>query len=117
MSDHLSELRRQRALLQQHADWLDREIAACSGSQPAVPSSAAAPKPAVDPSENIALESMASLPDPVQASQQARRGCFLYLILALVLIGAALAAIFHFRYGDRPMLFMEHDASQTETGR
>ena len=117
MSDRLSELRRQRALIQQHADWLDREIAACSGPRPAVPAPVAAPQPAINPPENLALESVVSLPDPVQASQQARRGCFIYLILTLVLIGAVLAAIFHFRYGDRPLLFMERDASQTEVGR
>jgi hypothetical protein len=117
MSDRLSELRRQRALIQQHADWLDREIAACSGPRPTVPTPVAAPKPVVSQPESVALESMVSLPDPVQAGQQARRGCFLYLVLALVLIGAALAAIFHFRYGDRPLLFMERDASQAEVGR
>jgi len=115
MSDRLSELRRQRALLQQHADWLDREIAACGNTQPAAP--VTAPKPVVSPAENIVPESAVSLPDPVQAGQQARRGCFLYLILTLVLIGAVLAAIFHFRYGDRPLLFMERDASQGEVGR
>ncbi len=117
MSDRLSELRRQRALIQQHADWLDREIAACSGPRPAVPAPVAASKPAVSPPENVALESVVALPDPVQASQQARRGCFLYLFFALVLVGAVLAAIFHFRYGDRPLLFMEHEANQAETKR
>jgi hypothetical protein len=117
MSDRLSDLRHQRALLQQHTDWLDREIAACSGSQPSVPAPTAATKSDVSPPENVALEPVVPLPDPVQASQQARRGCFLYLILALVLIGAIMAAIFHFRYGDRPLLFMERDASQAEAGR
>ncbi len=101
----------------QHADWLDREIAACSGPQSTVPAPVAAPQLAVRPAENIALEPVVALPDPVLASQQARRGCFIYLIIALVLIGAVLAAVFHFRYGDRPLLFMDRDASQAEAGR
>lgn len=35
MSDRLRELLRQRALLQEHLAWLDREIAAASGAQAA----------------------------------------------------------------------------------
>lgn len=44
MSDRLSELLRQRALLQEHLAWLDREIDAAARSSSS-PSSAALPRP------------------------------------------------------------------------
>jgi hypothetical protein len=57
MSDRLAELRRQRALLQQHADWLEREIAdeqrkakAPHGLNPAV-AAARGTRPASHPAE------------------------------------------------------------------
>jgi hypothetical protein len=49
MSDRLSELLRQRALVQQHLAWLDGEIADASGNQapsPHAPATFAPPKPA-----------------------------------------------------------------------
>jgi hypothetical protein len=45
MSDRLQQLLRQRALLQEHLAWLDREIAEASGGAP-TPAPAATPSPA-----------------------------------------------------------------------
>ncbi|MBP6506943.1 MAG: hypothetical protein KA257_05205 [Opitutaceae bacterium] len=115
MSDRLAELLRQRALLQQQADWLDREIAACTAAgQPSAPapspvvSTAAVPVPAATPSPELEFAS-AYTPDPVGTQRQVKRGCFIYFCIALVLLGAALFAAFSLLYPDRPMLFMEKD--------
>lgn len=49
MPDRLAELRRQRALVQQHLAWLDAEIAAAEGEKPpATPAAAPAQAPATE---------------------------------------------------------------------
>lgn len=112
MSDRLSDLRRQRAAIQQHLDWLDREIAAQAGPAtmpaPVVPTPVpAAPSlvPAVA-APDAALTDLGQ-PDPANAAQQAKRGCLISLAVALVIFFAAIFAIFFFAYGDRPWLFMD----------
>ncbi len=111
MSDRLNELRRQRALVQQQADWLDREIAACADSQPPPPAaSALAPVPsAPEPTVSLTIEDQIYTPDPAGASAQAKRGCLLYFALAFFLLAVGLFAFFYLRYSDRPLLFMEKD--------
>lgn len=97
--DRLSELRRQRALVSQHLEWLDREIAA---AEPLAPSPAPAP-PESDPRPMVIMPEYA--PDPEGAQRATKRGCLLYAALALVLFFAVLAAIYFWRYRDRPLLF------------
>jgi hypothetical protein len=101
----LNELRRQRALVQQHLDWLDREI------------TGAAPPPALpppDPTPPVPTAAPVYEPDPVGASQAARRGCLLYAALTLALLAAALVALYFWRYRDRPLLFAPAKAAQGE---
>jgi hypothetical protein len=107
MSDRLTELRRQRALIQQHADWLDHEIAGLSG-RPAAPT----PPPAA-PASSVSPDSppVAYTADPVAAVRQVRRGCLLYLVAALALLGAMLLTIYLLHYRDRPLLFMERSST------
>jgi len=97
--DRLSELRRQRALVSLHLEWLDREIAAAE--PPATP-----PAPAPLESGPRSMGIMPEYaPDPEGAQRATKRGCLLYAALALVLFFAVLAAIYFWRYRDRPLLF------------
>jgi hypothetical protein len=109
MSDRLTELRRQRALLQQHADWLDREIAACLPAAPRP--TAAVPQPAnpVARPETPAVTEELYTPDPVSAGAQARRGCLLTVAVAALLFFALGATIYFVYYRDRPLLMMERE--------
>lgn len=93
----LAELQRQRDLVREHLNWLDKEIAAELGP-------ASLPALTVIP----ALEAAASLPvpDAVGAATSARRGCFLVFATAMVLIVIALVAVYFLRYRDRPIIFM-----------
>jgi len=125
MSDRLNELRRQRALVQAQADWLDREIAACGDAKPApdatpavAPVAAAANRPSL-PVHAVTPEEQIYTPDPIGASQRAKRGCFLYFVLILALLGATLLVFYFTHYRDRPLIFMEKDgeASSTATGQ
>ncbi len=109
MSDRLAELRRQRTLVQQHLDWLDREIAtvetaALPRDHPPKPVPAATVPAAVTPP---ATEAYA--PDPAATQQEVKRGCLLWLVAGLLILGAVFAAIYFLAYGDRPLLFMERE--------
>ena len=121
MSDRLTDLRRQRAVIQQHLEWLDREIAAAPASSPAQPTPAEVrPVPVAAPSTPVVITSEGILPelgqpDPVNAARQAKQGCLLYLAVALVVLGATIFIIFHFAYGDRPWLFMDRGAAAAES--
>jgi hypothetical protein len=121
MADRLSELLRQRALLQEHLAWLDREIAAAS-DRPAAPQ---VPAPVVPPAAPVALPAAASLPArvtvavpaaPVAVSAEAapladeildqyrvptqtlqtdvRKGCLLYFVGAFVLLFGIVAVLY-----------------------
>lgn len=108
VSDRLAELRRQRALVQQHLDWLDREIAL---NQSALPrENPPEPGPAAHaraPVSSVATD--AYTPDPAATQQEVKRGCLLWLIAGLLLLGTIFAAIYFLAYGDRPLLFMERE--------
>jgi hypothetical protein len=111
MSARLQELLRQKALLDEQAAWLAREIAteqARTGASPApiVPPPAAAsvssPGPAaptdrLPPSLDAEAESIIDrYRDSAQTAQQrVKRGCILYFIGALALIALGVLAI-HF---------------------
>ncbi|MFW6217715.1 MAG: hypothetical protein ACOC4K_01845, partial [Verrucomicrobiota bacterium] len=49
MDDELQELKRQRALIQRHLDWLDRRIAAAAGGDASPAPSAQPPEPPEPP--------------------------------------------------------------------
>ncbi len=107
MSDRLQELLRQKALLTEHAAWLDREIALEQAwSAPAAPGSAiqppaaqieprAAPTPAATPGSapGIPVEYRS---EPKKLGQDVTRGCLIYFVIALALVGIGFAAIFLF---------------------
>ena len=110
MSDRLAELRRQRALVQTHLSWLDREIAAAAANadSPAdssprretapatvAPSSAALVAGPVPPSTSAAdsiLERYRTEPGTLQ--RDVRQGCFLYFAAACVLLGLGVLAMY-----------------------
>ncbi|MBI2518314.1 MAG: hypothetical protein HYV95_15650 [Opitutae bacterium] len=106
MSERLQELQRQRALLQEHLAWLDREIATEQGrpapTGPATPPSPLSPLPLPPTPRPVA-----SAPDrDVDAllaqysektgnvKQDVRRGCFLYFAAAFALVGLAVLALY-----------------------
>jgi hypothetical protein len=110
MSDRLNELRRQRALLQQHLDWLDREINREAGPATPVVSSPSTPTSPQDVT-TATPEAMPGdfIPDPESAGRQARLGCWLYLVAAFALLGAILLAIYWTNYRDRPLFLMDRN--------
>ncbi len=119
--DRSAELRRQRALIQEHLAWLDREIADAEN--------AAAPSPLVtrrlgSPDTDVLDEDRSpgsimahgDTPEPTASAleleakaeavmaearigsadleRDVRRGCFLYFTAALVLLGATVAGLY-----------------------
>jgi hypothetical protein len=108
VSERLNSLRQQRALARQQLDWFDREIAALEA---ATQSGAVAADSSVEPAGNNSALPIpdAFTPDPVATGQEVRRGCLLWAVAVVLVIGAALAAVFIFAYGDRPLFFMDRD--------
>jgi hypothetical protein len=124
MSDRLAELRRQRALIAEHLAWLDREIAAAEKSSPtgvaspvsvgALPVSgapkivelparpAAAPihvatpmTPVASVTENQADEILGQYRvAPTALKEDLRKGCLLYFVGALVLLGLVVVGLY-----------------------
>lgn len=111
MPDRLAELRRQRALVQEHLAWLEREIAATESAggkiaaevRPAIPASplprpSASPAPITPPSPpsdasiDKLLEQYRSAPGSVK--QDVRKGCLLYFALALAVFAASVAVLY-----------------------
>jgi len=110
MSDRLNDLRRERTVIQAHLEWLDREIAVQSNagantSAPAPTSAALAanaslgtisqPLSAAAPSSSeidVALDSYRQ--DPVALQSDVRKGCFLYLAIAFLLLFLAVGALY-----------------------
>lgn len=105
MSDRLDELRRQRALLQQHLEWLDAEIAATeqspetslAGSGRILPpdshshATSSIPgvrSPAKAPAETEIAAVLAAQKDaPKDSAQEAKRGCIVAFALTLLVLG------------------------------
>jgi hypothetical protein len=114
VSDRLNELQRQRALVQEHLAWLDREIATESGgaqptaasplaNQPGAPAplqAAATPRPSsltANPAqtEAVAQEILAKYKvEPQSLQSNVKRGCFMYFFLAFLLVGLATLGLF-----------------------
>jgi hypothetical protein len=112
VSNRLTELQRQRALVQQHLAWIEREIAteaAQSGApvhlSPPTPPEASPPAAGVFHERPVALAAFggASDADAIIAQyrnesssvkEEVRRGCFLYFALAFLLAGIAVIALY-----------------------
>ncbi len=105
MSDRLAELQRQRALLQEHLAWLDREIAAETGSRPA--RTFATEKPAIisatvsGSSGTVDAEGIIAkyASEPKSLKENVRKGCFLYFALAFVALALAVVALYWHVHG------------------
>lgn len=118
MSDRLRDLLRQRALLQEHLSWLDREIAATShqvpGAENVTPPPTPPPAPAPLPPVATAIAQrviakshpIGTAPVPAEAmieqyrvapdavKQDVRRGCFIYFAAAFVLLALGVVALY-----------------------
>jgi hypothetical protein len=113
MADRLQELLHQKALLNEQAAWLEREIIAeqarigafpepapkaSEETPPDGPSPDASTSPAaVDANANAILEQYRSNSRSLQ--QEVRRGCFLYFFGALALLGLVIAVIYLTHHG------------------
>jgi hypothetical protein len=101
--DRLSELRRQRALVQQHLEWLDAEIAAAATKTRTITPTAAVsngPSTTRSPIESIALHETPSSAEleallaaqrsaPAASAANVKRGCFTAFALLFVVLGLA----------------------------
>jgi uncharacterized membrane protein len=124
MSDRLSELLRQRALLQDHLAWLDRQIAeASAASRGAPPLTRPAPPAAVTPPAShpataaVLTATLNRVPAPVVGSpapahpsavseeeyrvevknieRDVRKGCVLYFVAALLFLSVVVLALYY----------------------
>ena len=107
MSDRLQELRRQRALIEEHLRWLDAEIAASQGpNRPPAAPPPVSPTPADDPAPELSPEESAALAraqvDAADAPLRAKRGCWVVFLGAFALLGALIGLWFVLRYGLTP---------------
>jgi hypothetical protein len=101
--DRLQELRRQRALVQDHLAWLDREIASASGqatpAKPVVQSQPAAPPAeSIDPDEVIESYQAESRSSPAKAFW----GCIWIFVAALALFALCVFALYHYVSSHQP---------------
>jgi hypothetical protein len=101
MSDRLQELLHQKALLAEHAAWLEREIAIERDLTGVIPAAAApaspAPPPALPaPSADTEAETLLNQyrTNPQSIRRDVTRGCILYFLGALVLMGLGVLAIY-----------------------
>lgn len=114
MSDRLAELRRQRALVQEHLAWLDREMAMLEGpvSAPVVPpttSGSRSTNPITgvptatgsvgssittfkDPAADTILEEYRVAPTALK--ENVRKGCLLYFVAAFALLILVVAVLY-----------------------
>jgi len=103
-ADRLHELRRQRALVQQHLEWLDQEIRQAHADS-AIPLGVPIPAPN-SPSPAATLTKLPEYePNPQGAGLEAKRGCLLMTVIAFTLFVATLVGIYFWKYRDRPVLF------------
>ena len=98
MSDRLQELLRQKALLAEQAAWLEREIAAEQARAGVTPPAAVAVVPASPPPASTVATTEALFeqyrPNPQSVQQEVKRGCYLYFLGALVVLGLGVLAIY-----------------------
>jgi hypothetical protein len=104
MSDRLTELHRQRALVAEQLVWLDREIAAAGGETPATP--AASPPPITLPPPThfdndlpVADKILAEFRSEADLSPaRTRQGCIWSFVGGIALLLLGLAAIYWLHY-------------------
>jgi hypothetical protein len=106
MPDRLNELRRQRELIREHLEWIEREITAAAGSDPIRPVPAAKPtKWSAPPAAPRKTSSAPATGDPDalvakygqdsgNVHENVKQGCFLYFALAFVLLGAGVVWLY-----------------------
>lgn len=102
MSDCLDEYRRQRALLREHLEWLDRQIAGLEGAS--LPESPRPEEPDPEPGPPMLSPRASDLDAEAILSQyrqpagtlqsDARRGCLLFFALGLALTALAVVVLF-----------------------
>jgi hypothetical protein len=105
MSDRLQKLLRQRALIQEHLAWLEREISEAEGVPP-LPAPAGRPPQAVPPTMPPAVNTLTEAEKILGQFQQnthdvktdTRRGCLLIFSLVMGLFALAAIAGYYF-YG------------------
>jgi len=105
MSDRLQNLLRQRALIQEHLAWLEREISQADGV-PSLPPPANRPPqvaastttPALDPASEAEKILGRFQKDPSAVQTDTRRGCLLIVALALGITGLVAIVAYYF-YG------------------
>ena len=118
MSDRLDELRKQRALVQQHLTWLDHEIAAVTVNRLTLPPFAIrqgtrGPIP-VPPTGAVPIPELSEFQvDPADVQVDTRKGCIIYTALAFVVLVLILVAIYFVGYRDNPVLFSPPKAAPT----
>ncbi|HET7535858.1 MAG TPA: hypothetical protein VFJ90_05345, partial [Candidatus Didemnitutus sp.] len=116
MSDRLNELQRQRALIQEHLAWLDRQIAAEAGRQPTAPSISSSPTVPVAPAASAApsgdtlvgtISRLSASPfteaekimaqyraEPNSTKNDVRKGCIIYFALASLVVILTVVAVY-----------------------
>ena len=101
MSDRLKDLQRQRALVQQQQEWLDREIdremgaAPQPAATPVVP--AQAESHAVEADADKLIEQYSQGQRPIR--DQVKNGCLVYFFAAFAVVGLVVALLYLFRSG------------------
>jgi hypothetical protein len=108
MSSRLDELRRQRALLQEHLAWLDREIDAAAGDarppapvpavEPARPSPAAPPPTAQAEADAEQLFAQFRAEQEKNAPPPTKAGCWMVFSLILLLFFSGIGVVAYFIY-------------------
>jgi hypothetical protein len=111
VSDRSDELRRQRDLLREHLDWLEREISQADAEPAQDAPVARQPPPRIiapvfsitaSDADRDAEAILAQYRRPAPAVEsQTKRGCILYFAVALALFLAVAAAFFFFYYKSR----------------
>ena len=109
MSDRADELKRQRDLLREHLDWLERELAAEEGFEraeaapeaPYTPPTYASPRPSLieaEPADNRDAEAILEeyRTPALSIATKTKMGCVAYFVVAMALLGAAVAALYFY---------------------
>jgi hypothetical protein len=107
VSDRLDEFRRQRALLREHLEWIDRQIArlevdAPPGGPPEPPPVSPLPLsgnvfPPARASDLDAEAILAQYRQPSGSLQnEAKRGCLIYFVVGLAVLALAVTVLYAF---------------------